>query len=311
MATLFENFHFLRPWWLLAALPAIGVWWYSVRMRDPRQSFKDQIAPHLLDALLVAPKDQPRFRPTSLLLPLWLIATLALAGPSWRREPTPFAEDQAGLMLVVKMTPSMETDDLRPSRLERVRHKVHDLLELRLGGKTGLIAYSGGVHLVMPLTDDSDVVQHMFEALDPSVMPREGDALADALTLASQRIADSGRPASILLITDGVEARQMSLLRQRRETYRATVQILAALADDAAVAASGIEQAAGVLDAPVQRVTPDEADVTTINRRAETAVVATAAESGARWRDDGYLLVPILLLGIAYWSRRGWSVTAE
>ena len=311
MGVLFDNFHFLRPWWLLTAVPAIAAWWLLIRARDPKESFKDQIAPHLLNELLVAPKEQSRIRPTSLLLPLWLVATFALGGPSWRREPAPFAEDQAGLMLVIKMAPSMLADDLPPSRLERVRHKVHDLLRLRAGGKTGLIAYSGSAHLVMPFTDDADVIEHMLEALDPSIMPSEGDALGDALRLASQRIADSHGPASILVVTDGVEARQMNLLQQWLETNSVTVQILAPVADDAALTVTGIDQAASVLNASTVRLTPDENDVITVNRRSESAVVATAAEDGTRWRDDGYFLVPILLLGIAIWSRRGWSVSSK
>lgn len=309
MSELLNNLHLLRPWWLLAAVPAIGVWWLVVRRTDPRHAFRDQIAPHLLGALLVQPADRPRLRPTTLLLPLWLVATVAMAGPAWRAEPAPFGEDQAGLMLVVRMAPSMETDDVRPSRLERTRHKVHDLLQLRSGSRTGLIAYAGSAHLVMPLTDDSGVIEHMLEALDPGVMPREGDALADALGLASQRITDSRRPASILVVTDGVEANQLSELQQWRKANAVDVQILAALADDSALAESGLTQAAGILNASVHRFAPDETDVITINRGAESAVVAAATDADTRWRDDGYLLVPILVLGVAFWSRRGWSVT--
>ncbi len=311
MGVILENFHLLRPWWLLAAVPAIGVWWLIVRSRNPKESFKDQIAPHLLNELLAAPKEQPRFRPTSMLLPLWLVAALALAGPSWRREPAPFAEDRAGLVVVVKMTPSMLSEDLQPSRLERVRHKVHDLLQLRAGGKTSLIAYAGSAHLVMPFTDDADVIEHMLDSLDPGVMPSEGDALGDALRIASQRIAESDGPASILVVTDGVESRQNSVLRQWRDTNTATVQILVPVADDTTFTATGIDEAARVLNASTVRLTPDETDVIHINRRAANAVVATAADNGARWRDDGYFLVPFLLLGIAFWGRRGWSVSSK
>jgi hypothetical protein len=142
-------------------------------------------------------------------------------------------------------------------------------------------------------------------------MPREGDALAEALTLASQRIEGSESPASILLIADAVEADQMTLLKQWRESQGLTVQILVPVADDAAMVESGVQDAANTLGVAVRKLSPDDRDVETINRSAESDVVSMAAETGARWRDDGYLLLPILLLGMAMWGRRGWSVTTE
>ena len=308
MSAWWANLHFLRPEWLLLALPALIVWWQLLRQRDPRQRFKDQVAGHLLDALVIQPKAQSRLRPATLLLALWLVASVALAGPSWRREISPFAEDQAGLVLVVKMSPSMDTADLLPSRLERCRIKVSDLLQMRVGANTGLIAYSGSAHLVMPLTEDNGVIEHMLEALTPEVMPREGDDLAAALALAAEQIARSERPGSVLLLTDAVESQQIRPLASWRESNRTGVQILAMLENDEALVASGIKEAAAALKAPFARVTPDRQDVTAISRRAESAVVGAAADSGSRWRDEGYLLVPILMVGVSLWGRRGWSV---
>lgn len=306
-----ESFHFLRPEWLLLAVPAVVIWWRLSKQRDPRRKFKDEIAPHLLNELVIQPKHQSKLRPTTLLLAIWLASSLALAGPSWRQEPSPFAEDQAGLMLVVRMTPSMETADLQPTRLERCRNKVHDLLELRTGGNAGLIAYAGTAHLVMPLTDDADIINHMLEALDPKIMPSEGDVLADALAIASQQITESQRPASILLIVDRIASQQLSNLQKWRDENPCPVQILAALANEEALAASGIQQAAKVLDATIVRLTPDDQDLTTINRQATSAVIAAAVDTGTRWRDEGYLLTPLLLLGVSLWGRRGWSIGLE
>ena len=122
----------------------------------------------------------------------WLVAVLAIAGPTWRRERSPFAEDTAALAIVVKVSPSMKTEDVQPSRLARATQKVHDLVQQRAGAKTSLIAYSGSAHVVMPATSDDGIIDTFAQALDPKIMPKEGDVAAEALRLADQTLAEEG-----------------------------------------------------------------------------------------------------------------------
>jgi Ca-activated chloride channel family protein len=311
MTEFLSNFHFLRPAWLLALIPTLFLWWQLYRSRDPRLGLAGDIAPHLLEKLVTTPEDRPRIRPATLLLPLVLIAVIALTGPSFRRQPSPFAEDKSHLMLVVKMTPSMLTEDLQPSRLERVRTKIHDLLELRKGAANGLITYSGSAHLVMPTTPDMEVIEHMLEALDPKIMPTEGDVLASALDLAARQSKPETTAGSVLLVVDGVEETQLAAVRKWREQNPFTVQIMVPLLDDAALERSGIPTVADALGAKVQRITPDDKDIRSIAAGADQAIVATDSDESTRWRDDGYFFVPILVLGVLVWCRRGWSVSDD
>ena len=154
MLTFLQNFHFLRPWMLAFLLPAAGLLGYAWRRQDPLRGMQSLIAEHLLEHLLVGRKKRKKVSPLYILAAFWLIAIVALAGPTWRKEPSPFTEDTAGLVIAVKVTPDMQAQDIQPSRLERATQKIHDLLQLRLGAKTALIAYSGSAHLAMPLTVD-------------------------------------------------------------------------------------------------------------------------------------------------------------
>ena len=63
--------------------------------------------PHLLSALMTGQSSQKNIRPVTLMAAVWLIGSLALAGPTWSLEPSPFAEDQAALIIVLQVTPSM------------------------------------------------------------------------------------------------------------------------------------------------------------------------------------------------------------
>ena len=118
----------------------------------------------------------------------------------------------------------MQASDLQPSRLERAQHKLHDWLALRPGARAGLIAYSGSAHLVMPLTRDSRIVEQMAQALEPSVMPVQGEALADALKLAQQQLERAGVPGSIVVMTDSIAASQLSALAGYRQAGGPPVQ---------------------------------------------------------------------------------------
>jgi von Willebrand factor type A domain len=189
MSELLGHFHFLRPLWLLALVPAALIGWLLWRQRDPLRSYRTNIAPHLLTHLVIKAGKRSLLRPEVVLLCILPLSILALAGPSWRQEPSPFAEDQAAAIVVLKIAPSMQASDLQPSRLERAQHKLHDWLALRPGARVGLIAYSGSAHLVMPLTRDSRIVEQMAQALEPSVMPVQGDALKRSISLRAAAIS--------------------------------------------------------------------------------------------------------------------------
>ena len=300
------DFHFLRPYWLLLMLPALLTWYALWRQQDRTAAWLKVFDKHLLEQLVVGESTRRRFRPMHALLVAWIVTAIALAGPAWQVEPSPFASDEAGLVVLLKVNGTMLANDIQPTRLARAKHKIRDLLELREGAATGLIVYSGSAHLVMPLTRDDRIISAMIEDLTPDLMPSEGDALADALRLAERLLQDSGVPGSVLVIADNVSPAQVDLLAAsdtRRSVQFLSLQAMAAATD------VGLQNAASELDARVVELTVDGADVESLAQRAQSSirVVADSGE-GTRWVDAGYNLLPLLALLALLWSRRGWLV---
>lgn len=308
MNEFFSNLHFLRPGWLTGVLPVAAIVWINLVSRNPVNALRGVIAPHLLTHLVVEPRVRRRVKPGQILALLAFLSIVALAGPTWRKEPSPFAEERAALMVVMKITPSMQASDLQPSRLERARNKLHDLLALRAGARTGLIAYAGSAHLVVPPTTDARIVEQLAAALEPSIMPVEGDALADALSLAQAQLDAFTGAGSVIVITDAIPGNQLAGLAEHETGV--PVQLLATVASEETAAQNGILEGARSLSAPLQLVTPDDTDVRKLNTRAVSAAAATTGE-GERWRDEGYLLVPLIAFGTLLWGIRGWSVGWE
>jgi Ca-activated chloride channel family protein len=299
-----DEFHFLRPQLLAVALPLLPLWWLLRRAQDRGARLARLIDPHLLQHLLVDGSAARRPRPIQLLGLIWVLSVLALAGPSWQREPSPFADDDAGLVVLMKVSGTMESGDVQPSRLERAKQKLRDLLDLRQGSATGLIVYSGSAHLVMPLTRDSRIITAMVQDLTPELMPVEGDALADALEQAQALLERAEVPGSVLVMADAVSPAQVEAISATGSPLPGQVLAMNAAA---APVDQGISRVGEGLNAPIIRLTPDDADVQRVAQRARSSFkVVSATAEGERWRDAGYfLLLPIALLAL-FWARRGW-----
>ena len=299
-----DEFHLLRPYWLLGLVPVIVIWWQIFRQRSSSGSLGKLVDPHLLPYLRVGEKRQGLVDPSNLILILWLLAVLALVGPSWKREPSPFAGEQAGLMVLLKVSETMNAGDVAPSRLERAKFKLRDLLAMREQAPTGLIVYSGSAHLVMPMTRDDEVLSTMIEDLTPSLMPADGDALGMALSKATDLIESSGRSGSILVMADASSLSESDLPEDGRVPY--PVQFLAVQPEGTPVQ-SGIQNSARLLGARITRMTHDPSDIAEVSRRAVSESVTSLGIDGKeRWKDAGYSILPLMVLLSLFWSRKGW-----
>ncbi|HEY2711868.1 MAG TPA: VWA domain-containing protein [Chthoniobacterales bacterium] len=299
-----SDFYFLRPWWFAALIPAIAIWLLVRRRQNVGRAWRGIIAAHLLPHLLSGETKRTRFSPLMLIGMAWIIAIVALAGPTWRREPAPFADDTAALAIIVKVTPSMVTEDVQPNRLARAVQKIHDLLGQRRGAKTTLIAYAGTAHVVMPATTDEEIINTFAAALDPKIMPDDGDVAADALKLADETLKGAGG-GSILWITDSVATEQSQPIATWRKQSATSVRLLPPLLEGAELGA--LHQAAKNAEATFVRLTPDDADVRHLAREAKFS--STASNEGSnQWEESGYWLTPLLAIILLFFFRSGWMV---
>ncbi len=306
--SVFGDFHFLRPAWLLM-LPAAGVlWWLIRRWLDPLRGWRDVMQPHLLAALTVGASHPTNDR-SVLLLAGWLIATISLAGPTWKPEPSPFADDPVPVMVLLKAGESMQQADLIPSRMERARLKVSDFAEARQGQPLGLIAWAGSAHLVLPPTRDTGVVATMAAEISPDIMPVSGDNLPVALQLAAETLGD--QRGSVLIVADSVSPESISQLQRGDSFGRLPVHLLAVVRPETPEL-TDLTAAASALNARVTLMTADSRDVDSLVKATARVPVAVAdAGAGVRWSEAGWFLVPVLALMSLAAFRRVEDVSAE
>ncbi|SFL40786.1 VWA domain-containing protein [Shimia haliotis] len=293
-------FHFLRPWILLALVPLAAMWWFIRTRHTGSSTASGPIAPHLAKALSVGQNRRFRLLPIDLSSGLLALLILGTSGPTWSVEPSPFTAQTAPLAVVLQVTPSMDNPDIAPSRLERAKHKILDLAELRSGARTALIAFSGTAHSVLPMTEDAKVLRPYLEGLEPSIMPREGFDLNAAEALANDILAREDTPGGILYVLDALPAAEASSL----SLINSTAFLFASK-----IAPNTPKGTQSLI------VSADDSDIRQIERTLASAYRQALTEEGSQpWKDRGnWLAWPAALL-LLLWFRRGtsmrWAVIA-
>ncbi|PHS62962.1 MAG: hypothetical protein COB09_12025 [Thalassobium sp.] len=222
-----SQFHFLRPLWLLAALPALLIFSLLLRRALSSGQWASVIDAHLLPYMLEQRPGNKRQQGLWWVLAAWLLACIALAGPSWEKLPQPLQKNQDALVILLDMSASMGAQDLKPSRAVRAIQKVTDIVRSRADGLTALVVYAGDAHTVTPLTDDRDTIENLLPSLSPFIMPSPGSRPDKAIRLAQQLVTDAGiQRARLLLLTDGIIPKDIERIRTALDNQRFQLNIL-------------------------------------------------------------------------------------
>ncbi len=226
------NFHFLRPEWFLLLPVVLLVWFFGIH-RISHTLWADHLPQAALKALRVN-HDSRRSQLRWWLLLIWLLLIVGAAGPSWIKETIPSLSNENATVLVLDLSPSMLSEDIKPNRITIARFELLDLLDTVKDGQVGLIVYAGTAHTVSPLTDDPRTIAALVPALSPEYMPEAGSNLEDAIQQAEKLFDDAGFPAGqIILITDGVSDAAANTVAQRLTSSR-SLSILGIGANDQA-----------------------------------------------------------------------------
>ncbi len=131
---------------------------------------------------------------------------LACARPSWGEHIMPFSSKGRDVMILLDVSKSMLSDDIKPSRLKHSKWFIKKVINQNKGDRFGLIAFSGASFLNCPLTQDKTSFFQILNELDSSSIPVGGTNIELALEKALEAFkSSSGMHRAVLLITDGDE----------------------------------------------------------------------------------------------------------
>ncbi|MEJ2601884.1 MAG: VWA domain-containing protein [Gammaproteobacteria bacterium] len=328
------EFQFLRPLWLLAIPAALALIAWRARRPLDAGSWRAVVDERLRPWVLEDRGEHRRTRPAAWLAgAIAVLASLAMAGPTWERQKQPLYRGGDALVVALDLSRSMDAADVSPSRLERARLKLRDLMERRQDGQTALIVYTAHAFTVTPLTDDTETIAALIGSLDTDIMPSRGSLPARALEKARELLTQAGaRQGHVLLITDGGAGDPLPVADSlRRDGYRVSVLGVGTeeggpvpkadggfVTDDSgrmvlpALDEGILREIAAAGEGVYRRLSVDDADLRAL--LAAMGPAARAEEEGGEqfytelWHDQGPWLTLALLPLAALAFRRGWLV---
>ena len=185
---------------LIPLLAVIRIWtlWYQHRML---RSFGD---PELVRQLM---PNVSHWRPTIkfyMLLAALALIIVMIARPQFGTKIS--HEKRTGIETIICMdiSNSMLAEDVSPSRLDRAKMMVENLVDNFSNDKIGLIVFAGDAFVQLPITSDYVSAKMFLSTIDPSMMATQGTDIAKAVDMASHSFTQQeGVGKAIIVITDG------------------------------------------------------------------------------------------------------------
>ena len=149
-----SQFHFLRPGFLWLFLPLAIILILSLISAREDVKWKKVIAPHLRPYVIKKGSESLKKWMQIVLVFILSLGTLGVAGPTWEMAEIPDKKLETPAVIALDLSQSMLATDIQPTRLERAKFKIKDLLAENPKARIALVGYAGSAHTIVPLTRD-------------------------------------------------------------------------------------------------------------------------------------------------------------
>lgn len=189
--------------YLLAVIPVLVI----IRLLMVRQQKKRLRRFGDLDLVRQLMPDVSRFRPAVkfyLLLAALALLIVLVARPQFGTKIS--HEKRTGIETIIAMdvSNSMLAEDVAPSRLDRSKMMVENLVDHFTNDKIGLIVFAGDAFIQLPITSDYVSAKMFLSSISPSMIATQGTDIAAAINMAVNSFTQQeGVGKAIIVITDG------------------------------------------------------------------------------------------------------------
>jgi len=188
---------------LLVLIPVFALVRF-IAFRSQKKKLRKFGDPQLLKELM---PDVSRFRPS---VKFWLLQTalalliVMLARPQMGTKISQEKRTGIETIIALDISNSMRAEDIVPSRLDRSKMMVENLVDHFTNDKIGLIVFAGDAFVQLPITSDYVSAKMFLSSIDPSMMATQGTDIASAIETAMNSFTqEEGIGKAIIVITDG------------------------------------------------------------------------------------------------------------
>ena len=185
-------------------LIAAGIVFYLLSFRERGKRLEKFVQKELLAELLSSVDLRKQKLKAILILTGIILGLLALIRPQWGFHWEELKREGLDIIIALDTSKSMLAEDVKPSRLERSKLAVRDLVKQLSGDRIGLVAFAGDAFLQCPLTVDYNGFLLSLEAVSTDAIPRGGTSISSAIREAIKSYAGGQKKYKVLIIiTDG------------------------------------------------------------------------------------------------------------
>ncbi|BDD04101.1 vWA domain-containing protein [Aureibacter tunicatorum] len=141
---------------------------------------------------------------------------IALLGPSFGKKTQEVETIGKDIYIAIDLSNSMNAHDIQPTRLEKIKFELKNIVESFKGDRIGLIIFSSEAFVQCPLTYDIGALNLFISTLNSSLVPKAGTDFEPPLSLALQKLTNDNSPSEennakvIVLISDGEDFGEQS-----------------------------------------------------------------------------------------------------
>ena len=301
-----HNFHFLRPWFLLLLILPMLFFWRFFKSMNSTSSWENVCDKKLLNFLLIKGSSSNRKMFGWLFLAGLSFAILASSGPTWEKRPTPTLVPENPVMILLNLSSDMKANDLQPSRLNRAKFKITDLLNSLSSAQSGLIVYTNEPFLITPISDDTDLIKNLLPAVNFDIMPTNGDRLDRAIELAVEKLKNGGYlEGNIIIFSADVGERFDKALEATKNASAQKYKV--SVLQTAAEASEKLKLIARYGQGYYHLLSNNDQDIAGLDKfiNQNVSELKQSENEQSTWLDMGYYLCFIPLVCCLFFFRRG------
>jgi len=200
-----ETFRFAQPdmLYLLLLVPVLVVIWIIGNRR--RKAARERFAEPEMVKRLSPDYSSGRMSVKFLVrLLAFIFAVLTIARPQFGSRLEEVKREGVEVIIALDVSNSMLATDIKPSRLERAKQAIAQLVDQLRNDRIGLILFAGDAYTQIPITNDYLSAKMFLESAGPDAVSKQGTAIGSAIDLGMRSFTpESDKSRALVIITDG------------------------------------------------------------------------------------------------------------
>ena len=221
--------------WLLFVVPAILVPVYLWCFWQKSRALKMLAGTEMLKKINTSVSFKRQVLKAFLLVAAYICIVIALTEPKWNPQAEKIKQQGRDVCILLDTSRSMLAEDIKPSRLERSKLAIKDLLETLQGDRIAIVTFAGNSTIKCPLTQDYAFVRMVLSEISTESTSRGGTMVGDAIRKVTEEVFDnqSREYKDIILITDGEDQEDSFAEQAAQKASEQGIRIIAiGLGDD-------------------------------------------------------------------------------